>query len=174
MRLLGCWNQRWESYQLLITITRPSGPREVTASNWLGFHFSNKSLLYTSVRNGAVPKMKPESYQPIPGVLAFKPHGQKTNDKGSEIRGWKVRNYDGVAWTQGRPILAEAERRPSPLDRLLLHAPVILRPPTGQASPFLSRASIASQSPGSSSLINHKLVKTGLIFLWNFSLPFSS
>lgn len=58
----------------------------MTASNWLGFHFSKKPLIHTSVGNGEVPQMKPESYQPILGVLAFKPHREETNGKGFEIR----------------------------------------------------------------------------------------
>lgn len=86
----SCWaagTRDGIAIRLLITITRLWGPRDVTASNWLRFHFSNKSRLHTSVSNGAILKRKPESYQPIPGVLAFKLHREKTNGKGFEIGG---------------------------------------------------------------------------------------
>lgn len=57
----------------------------MTAFHCLGFHFSNKLLLHTSVGNGAVPQMKPEATQSVPGVLAFKPHNEKINGEGSEM-----------------------------------------------------------------------------------------
>lgn len=85
-------------------------PNKVSASNWLGLHFSNKPLLHTSKGNGTIPKVKLESYQPIPGVLAFKPHREKTNGKCFEIRGCKARNYDSVTWTHGRLIAVEANK----------------------------------------------------------------
>lgn len=96
----------------------------MTASNWLGFHFSNKLVLHTSIGNGVIPQMKLESYQPVPGVLAFKSHKEKRNGKGFGIKAERPEIMTSVAWTQRRPIPIEAERSFFPLNRLLIHSPV--------------------------------------------------